>query len=450
MFNILTPATATRDVSQRLESIRYLRDHGFSASHNVQMTLCNEYVRGNLAGASQAAAVQYVRRIVEANASPATGMRCDQGDLDRNGKMRYILVDWLVEVADLKQFSRDTLYMTVGLVDLFLAKQVVLRKSLQLLGIACMVIAARFSEAEVITIREAAWLTDNTYRYEQVVRTMGQALCVARGRLRSSTHLDFVRMYIALTKVDFFVEEMMHYVSELVLLFMSVATSSPSLVAASVFYLTQLSRKVPSDECWPEALQFWTSMSVADFAPTVLEIQKCCFSSENVKDHRGVELKAVDERYQKRTGRAVSDEFAPPTMAEVQSALAAHDAWPSAGEADMDEDPSEVPDESTFASPTPGWTSVPSDYASAAQEGDEEMDVDIVDAMSAGQVGRGDKGRSASALSNVTNGVLGSGAQRRAKRSSSITTPMVPEMPPHPAGFNSAFEGFATFGDSEL
>ena len=72
---------------------------------------------------------------------------------------RYILVDWLVEVADLKQFSRDTLYMTVGLVDLFLAKQVVLRKSLQLLGIACMVIAARFSEAEVITIREAAWLT---------------------------------------------------------------------------------------------------------------------------------------------------------------------------------------------------------------------------------------------------------------------------------------------------
>jgi hypothetical protein len=356
-------------------------------------------------------------------------------------------------VADLKQFSRDTLYMTVGLVDLFLAKQVVLRKSLQLLGIACMVIAARFSEAEVITIREAAWLTDNTYRYEQVVRTMGQALCVARGRLRSSTHLDFVRMYIALTKVDFFVEETMHYVSELVLLFMSVATTSPSLVAAAVFYLTNLSRKVASDECWPESLQHWTAFSVADFAPTVIEIQKCCFASENVKDHRGVELKAVDERYQKRTGRAVADEFTAPTMAEVQAALIAHHAWPSAApqaDSEMDDDSAPATEEEEAAAASPsfgsppasGWTSVAApDYATI----DEDMDIDLVDPPCSAK-----PARSSSALSNVTNGVLGSATHRRAKRSSSITTPLMPEMPPHPAGFNSAFEGFATFTDSEL
>eukprot|EP00038_Savillea_parva_P008432 m.176941 g.176941 ORF g.176941 m.176941 type:complete len:688 (-) comp14253_c0_seq1:335-2398(-) len=451
MFNILTPQTAVRDVSQRLESIRYLREHGFSASHNVQMTLCNEYVRGNLAGATQAAAVQYVRRIVDANARPATILRCDQGDLDRNGKMRYILVDWLVEVVDLKQFSRDTLYMTVGLVDLYLAKQIVLRKSLQLLGIACMVIAARFSEAEVITIREAAWLTDNTYRYEQVVRTMGQALCVARGRLRSSTHLDFVRMFIALAKVDFLVEELMHYVSELVLLFMSVATSSPSHVAAAVFYLTQLSRKVPNDECWPQQLQYWTDLSVSDFAPTVLDIHKCCFSSENVKDHRGVELKAVDERYQKRTGRTVADEFNPPVLLEVHRALAEHHVWPEADAADMEEDDAMASEEITddAASPASSYASAGSAaWATPEAAADMDMDVDTKAPLHPATA-RAGKHRSSSALTNVTNGVLGM-AQRRAKRSSSITTPLMPEMPPHPAGFNAAFEGFATFEDSEL
>jgi len=444
MFNILAPTAGVRDVSQRLESIRYLRDHGFSASHNVQMTLCNEYVRGNLAGATQAAAVNYVRRIVDANTQPITAVRCDQDDLDRKGKMRYILVDWLVEVADLKQFSRDTLYMTVGLVDLFLAKEAVPRKSLQLLGIACMVIAARFSEAEVITIREAAWLTDNTYKYEQVVRTMGQALCVARGRLRASTHLDFLRMYIALAKSDFYVEEMMHYVSELVLLFMSVATSSPSLVAAAVFYLTQLSSKASSEECWPEALQYWTSLSVADFAPTVLDIQRCCFSSENVKDHRGIELKAVDERYQKRTGRVVTEEFAPPTMDQVQAALAMHDAWADATatvDTDMEEedvkdvDSAEAAVDAAFGQDAmdPVFDETYLD-CEEVDDGSDDMVADMqIEDSSVG--GYNSKRRRGSALSNVTNG--GSAHQRRSKRSSSITTPMVPDM--HHAGAPPGF-----------
>jgi hypothetical protein len=90
MFNVMAPVAAI-DVGQRLESIRYLREHGFSASHNVQMTLCAEYARGNLAGATQASAVQYVRKIVSNNTRPATSLRCDQADLDRNGKMRYVL-----------------------------------------------------------------------------------------------------------------------------------------------------------------------------------------------------------------------------------------------------------------------------------------------------------------------------------------------------------------------
>lgn len=53
---------------------------------------------------------------------------------------RYILIDWLVEVATMKDFSSLCLHLTVECVDRYLRRRLVPRYRLQLLGIACMVI----------------------------------------------------------------------------------------------------------------------------------------------------------------------------------------------------------------------------------------------------------------------------------------------------------------------
>ena len=42
----------------------------------------------------------------------------------------------------------------------------------------------RFLGKDIITIREAAWLTDNTYKYEDVVRMMGEIIATLRGNIR--------------------------------------------------------------------------------------------------------------------------------------------------------------------------------------------------------------------------------------------------------------------------
>lgn len=57
---------------------------------------------------------------------------------------RYILVDWLVEVTTMKDFSSLVLHMTVGCVDRYLARCSVPKARLQLLGIACMVVCTRY------------------------------------------------------------------------------------------------------------------------------------------------------------------------------------------------------------------------------------------------------------------------------------------------------------------
>ena len=50
----------------------------------------------------------------------------------------------------------------------------------------------RFLGRDIITIREAAWLTDNTYKYEDVVRMMGEITSTLHGRIKVHIFLDYL------------------------------------------------------------------------------------------------------------------------------------------------------------------------------------------------------------------------------------------------------------------
>ena len=59
-----------------------------------------------------------------------------------NFDMRSILVDWLVEVGEEYKLQNETLYLAVNYIDRFLSIMAVERDKLQLVGTACMFIAA--------------------------------------------------------------------------------------------------------------------------------------------------------------------------------------------------------------------------------------------------------------------------------------------------------------------
>lgn len=52
------------------------------------------------------------------------------------------------------------------------------------MSLLCLTHLNRYMGRDIITIREAAWLTDNTYKYEDVVRMMGEITAVLRGQFR--------------------------------------------------------------------------------------------------------------------------------------------------------------------------------------------------------------------------------------------------------------------------
>jgi cyclin B len=82
---------------------------------------------------------------------------------DINPRMRAIVVDWLVEVHLQFNLEKETLYLAVHLMDRFLQRKVLQRNKLQLLGCACMLIAAKYEEIFAPNMKEFVHITDNAF-----------------------------------------------------------------------------------------------------------------------------------------------------------------------------------------------------------------------------------------------------------------------------------------------
>lgn len=63
-----------------------------------------------------------------------------------NEKMRAILVDWLIDVHSKFDLSLETLYLTINIIDRFLAIKTVPRRELQLVGVSAMLMASKYEE----------------------------------------------------------------------------------------------------------------------------------------------------------------------------------------------------------------------------------------------------------------------------------------------------------------
>jgi cyclin A len=115
---------------------------------------------------------------------------------DMSPHMRKILVDWLVEVAQEYRLTSDTLHLTVDLLNRFLSLEPVQREELQLAGIACMWIAAKFEEIYAPTARNFCYITDNTYDQTQLVEMEARVLERLEFRLALPTAKTFQRRYL--------------------------------------------------------------------------------------------------------------------------------------------------------------------------------------------------------------------------------------------------------------
>lgn len=290
--NRLNDSTNDLSVATNLNILRQLREFASQGCLEAKLRLYSEYTKGRLGGVSQVHACEAIKGFVR-ESQPANVRALFKNGL--NSAMRYILVDWLVEVGSMKDYSCLTIHTAVQLVDRYLMARSISRATLQLVGITCMVICSRLLEDDIITIREAAWLTDGTYKYEDVVRMLGDVVATLKGNLRELTILDYLHLFCQEVAADTKMEYMALYISELSLLHADFGQYSRAHVAACSLFLARLI--LGADFPWPTPLVEHTGLEIKDLISCTLSLHNKCFLDDPVKDHREVTLAAVKQRF---------------------------------------------------------------------------------------------------------------------------------------------------------
>ncbi|XP_069123772.1 cyclin-F-like isoform X2 [Argopecten irradians] len=292
------------DRACRLESLRQLRQVAKLGNMEANLTLCKFYAKEIYCGVTANQAAVTVRDFVH-SVSSINVQSCFKTSHELTPSMRYILVDWLVEVAGMKDFSSQTLHVAVSVVDRYLKVHKTTRSKLQLLGVAAMVLCSRFLGKDIITIREAAWLTDNTYKYEDVVRMMGEITATLRGKIRVANSFDFVELFSLLASLDRKSSFLAEYICELCLLQAEMGQYKPTEIAAASVLLARILTRL--DDPWPKRMVQFTGFTIEDISRCAFHVHEKCFLEGSVVDHRDVTLQAVKLRYSDKKFMEVSE-----------------------------------------------------------------------------------------------------------------------------------------------
>ncbi|XP_007018576.2 PREDICTED: putative cyclin-A3-1 isoform X2 [Theobroma cacao] len=223
---------------------------------------------------------------------------------DVTANMRGILVDWLVEVAEEYKLVSDTLYMTISYIDRFLSLNTLNRQRLQLLGVSSMLIASKYEEINPPNVEDFCYITDNTYTKDEVVKMEADILKSLKFELGNPTIKTFLRRLTRVAQEDnkassLQLEFLGYYLAELSLLDYGCVKFLPSMVAASVTFLTRFIIQ-PKRHPWSSAVQQYSGYKASDLKECVLIIHDLYLS------RRGGALQAVREKYKQHKFKCVA------------------------------------------------------------------------------------------------------------------------------------------------
>ncbi|KAI0499394.1 hypothetical protein KFK09_020297 [Dendrobium nobile] len=162
---------------------------------------------------------------------------------DINERMRAILIDWLIEVHYKFELVEETLFLTVNLIDRFLARQSVPRKKLQLVGVTAMLLACKYEEVMVPVVEDLIVISDRAYTRDEVLQMESSIVNTLQFNMSVPTPYMFMRRFLKAAQSDRQIELLSSYIIELCLVEYEMLKFRPSMLAAAAVYTAQCSLK---------------------------------------------------------------------------------------------------------------------------------------------------------------------------------------------------------------
>ncbi|XP_013773123.1 G2/mitotic-specific cyclin-B-like [Limulus polyphemus] len=211
------------------------------------------------------------------------------------GKMRSILIDWLVQVHLRFHLLQETLYLTVAILDRYLQEKHVQRSRLQLVGVAAMFIAAKYEEMFAPEVGDFVYITDNAYSKKDILRMEMIMLDTLAFNLGRPLPLHFLRRYSKAGNADAMMHTLAKYLMELSLPEYNMVHIAPSKLAAAALCLAM---KLLDEASWTSTLVYYSFYEEAQLLPVMKQFCVLIQKSEKAK-LQAVRMKYASSKFMK-------------------------------------------------------------------------------------------------------------------------------------------------------
>ncbi|XP_059623327.1 G2/mitotic-specific cyclin-2-like [Cornus florida] len=209
------------------------------------------------------AVVDYVQdlfayyRKMESSSCVSPNYMAQQSDI--NGNMRAILIDWLIEVHHKFDLRDETLFLTVNLIDRFLAQHAIIRKKLQLVGLVAMLLACKYEEVSVPVVDDFVFISDKAYTRKEILEMERLMLNTLQFNMSVPTPYVFMKRFLKAAQSDRKFELHSFFMIELCLVEYEMLKFPPSCLAAAAVYTAHCT--LYGFKQWTKTCEWYTNYS---------------------------------------------------------------------------------------------------------------------------------------------------------------------------------------------
>lgn len=155
-------------------------------------------------------------------------------------EMRGILTDWLIEVHNKFRLLPETLFLAINIADRFLSARVVSLSKLQLVGLTCLFVAAKYEEVICPSVSNFLYMADGGYTDEEIIAAEKYVLTTLNFDLSYPNPMHFLRRVSKAEGYDIQSRTVAKYLMEISLVDERFLSVEPSRLAASATWMARL------------------------------------------------------------------------------------------------------------------------------------------------------------------------------------------------------------------
>ncbi len=121
---------------------------------------------------------------------------------DINHRMKVILYDWIVCISDQFKLKERTIFLSLELVELFMTNNIVNKDDFQLVGVACLFMAAKYEEIYPPKIDDFCKSCDNYYSKQRIFEVETSLLKLLEFDMSRVISYDFFIIFAGVAHFD--------------------------------------------------------------------------------------------------------------------------------------------------------------------------------------------------------------------------------------------------------